>query len=134
MIRRRWLVAVLASAVWTTWAAEDKVAGGPFVVNVGPKTATVVWLVEGSEVKLGTARDQLTKAALSGSTVLDLAAFKAAFPGPEAAFETAHRARFGFVDERHARDVSSTRCASTAPATIRASWSGRSRRAAVSSS
>jgi acid phosphatase type 7 len=66
VIHRRWLAALLASAVWTTLAAaEDKVVGGPFVVNVGPKTATVAWLVQGSEVKLGAAPNQLTRPALS---------------------------------------------------------------------
>src|SRR6266849_2987990 len=33
-------------------AAAQKIAGGPLVVNATPRTATVVWLVEGSHVTL----------------------------------------------------------------------------------
>lgn len=34
--------------------AADKLVGGPFVVNVGPKSATVVWVLEAGAVSLGT--------------------------------------------------------------------------------
>lgn len=43
--------------------AADKVIGGPYVVNVGPKSATVSWVVESSEVKIGTAPGQLAPVA-----------------------------------------------------------------------
>lgn len=34
--------------------AADKLVGGPFVVNVGPKSATVVWILESGAASLGT--------------------------------------------------------------------------------
>lgn len=34
--------------------AADKLAGGPYVVNVGPRSATVVWIVETGQATLGT--------------------------------------------------------------------------------
>ena len=76
MIRRRLVVALLLSAACAL--AQDKVVGGPFVVNVGPRTATVAWVVQGSEVKLGAAPDKLTKSALS------LRSEKVTFTGLEA--------------------------------------------------
>jgi acid phosphatase type 7 len=33
-------------------AAADKIVGGPYVVNVGPRSATVAWVVETGEVRL----------------------------------------------------------------------------------
>jgi 3',5'-cyclic AMP phosphodiesterase CpdA len=42
---------------------QDKLAGGPYVVNVGPRSATVVWLVETGQVTLGTAPGGTDKAA-----------------------------------------------------------------------
>lgn len=43
----------------TLWMAphassQEKLAGGPYVVNVGPKSATVVWIVEAGHASLGT--------------------------------------------------------------------------------
>ncbi len=43
--------------------AADKLVGGPYVVNVGPSQATVVWVLQTSVVKLGTAPSKETKAA-----------------------------------------------------------------------
>jgi len=42
----------------TLWAmpygiAEEKLAGGPYVVNVGERSATIVWILETSHVSLG---------------------------------------------------------------------------------
>ena len=42
---------LLAAAVWPLPAA-DAVVGGPMAVNVGPRTATIVWIVQSSEVAL----------------------------------------------------------------------------------
>lgn len=39
--------------------AEEKLAGGPYVVNVGERSATVVWIVETSQVSLGAKPDKL---------------------------------------------------------------------------
>jgi predicted phosphodiesterase len=38
--------------------AQEKLVGGPYAVNVGPKTATVVWLVEDGQASLGTSPDK----------------------------------------------------------------------------
>lgn len=43
--------------------AEEKLAGGPFVVNVGPRKATVAWVVQTGETKLGKTPGQLDKTA-----------------------------------------------------------------------
>jgi len=57
--------------------AADKVVGGPFVVNVEPRAATVAWIVETSEVKLGTATGAWTMHSAS------LRSEKVAFTGLE---------------------------------------------------
>lgn len=41
--------------------AEDKVVGGPYAVNVGQKTATVVWVVETSQASIGKTPGQAEK-------------------------------------------------------------------------
>ena len=52
-------------------ASPDTVAGGPWVVNVGPKTATIGWLTEEGHVQLGTTPTdtQLNSAALRSHKV-----------------------------------------------------------------
>lgn len=48
-------IAILAMAgILPVWAAE-RIAGGPFVVNVGPRTATIVWVVQTDSLTLTTA-------------------------------------------------------------------------------
>jgi len=42
-------------------ATPEKVIGGPYVVNVGPRSATVMWVVQTGEVSLGTAPDKTEK-------------------------------------------------------------------------
>jgi len=44
-------------------ASGEKVVGGPFAVNVGPESATVVWIVQTGEAALGTEPDKLEKKA-----------------------------------------------------------------------
>jgi len=39
--------------------AQTKLAGGPFVVNAGQHSATVVWILETGRASLGTAPDKL---------------------------------------------------------------------------
>ncbi|MBZ5725329.1 MAG: metallophosphoesterase [Acidobacteriia bacterium] len=34
--------------------AEDKLVGGPYAIHVGPRSATVVWVVESSQTSIGT--------------------------------------------------------------------------------
>ncbi len=46
------LCAVLAANIEAS--AAEKLAGGPFVVNVGPRSATLVWIVETGNAILGT--------------------------------------------------------------------------------
>jgi hypothetical protein len=43
--------------------AQEKLAGGPYVVNTGPKSATVVWIVEAGQASLGTEPGKLEKTA-----------------------------------------------------------------------
>jgi len=46
------------------WAqAAEKLVGGPVAVNVGPRGATITWVVETSETKLGKAPDKLEQRA-----------------------------------------------------------------------
>ncbi len=52
-----------ALAVAATAAAEDKLVGGPYVVNVGPRTATVMWVVQTGEVSLASSDGSSTKSA-----------------------------------------------------------------------
>jgi predicted phosphodiesterase len=48
-----YLIFLLASGVISNGAEKaEKIAGGPFVVNVTPRTATLVWLVQTDEVLL----------------------------------------------------------------------------------
>lgn len=58
---RRLGISVFSLAV-CTFAAESW-TGGPYVVNVGPTTATVCWIGNVTEVKLGTDPEELTKSA-----------------------------------------------------------------------
>jgi predicted phosphodiesterase len=41
--------------------AADTLVGGPYVIHVTPKSATVAWVVQSSETKLGTAANQLNQ-------------------------------------------------------------------------
>ena len=41
--------------------AEEKLAGGPYVVNAGQRSATVVWIVEKGQATLGAEPDKLEK-------------------------------------------------------------------------
>ena len=43
--------------------AAEKLAGGPFVVNVGPRSATLVWIVGTGEATLGTEPGKADKTA-----------------------------------------------------------------------
>jgi acid phosphatase type 7 len=42
---------------------EDRLAGGPYVVNVGPRSATIAWVVETGQATLGSAPDSADKKA-----------------------------------------------------------------------
>ncbi len=74
---RKW-AALFVLLVSGLGRAEDKLVGGPYVVNVGPRSATVMWLVETGGVSLGTApgKSEKTAAALHSE--------KATFTGLEA--------------------------------------------------
>ena len=56
-------------------APSEKVVGGPYVVNVGPRSATVMWVVQTGEASLGTEPNKADK------TAPVLRAQKAAFLG-----------------------------------------------------
>ena len=42
-------------------ATGEKIVGGPFAVNVGPKAATVVWVVQTGETSIGTEPGKMNK-------------------------------------------------------------------------
>jgi calcineurin-like phosphoesterase family protein len=54
---------VLAAVVYPLAAAET-VVGGPMAVNVGPRTATIVWIVQNGEVSLKGGGDQRSSPSL----------------------------------------------------------------------
>jgi len=81
-------LAVVLLACGLVAQAADKVVGGPYAVNVGPRSATVAWVVQTSEARLGTEPGKLTKAA----PVLRVQ--KVAFSGLEAG-KTYHYDSFG---------------------------------------
>src|ERR1044071_1129842 len=47
------LPALLPVFVSVLGGADEKLVGGPYVVNVGPRTATVMWLLETSRASIG---------------------------------------------------------------------------------
>jgi hypothetical protein len=47
-----WRLMAMAALATTYLVAAQKIVGGPFVVNVTPRTATVVWVVQTDEVTL----------------------------------------------------------------------------------
>jgi 3',5'-cyclic AMP phosphodiesterase CpdA len=53
-------LAVLVAGLLPVVQAADELVGGPLVVNVGPRSATVTWVVRTSEARLGTEPDQWT--------------------------------------------------------------------------
>ncbi len=61
MTRRVWLAALAVSLGFLQ--AAERVVGGPVVVNVGPRRATIVWVVETSDTRLGKAPDKLERTA-----------------------------------------------------------------------
>ncbi|MBZ5575105.1 MAG: metallophosphoesterase [Acidobacteriia bacterium] len=137
MTRRalRWIAAVpmLAAALWLSnqltrppsaqAAAGEKVVGGPYAVNVGPRSATVMWVVQTGEASLGTEPGQADKTApalrAEKTTFVGLKRgityYYQAFPGEagKGSFRTppADASRFQFVvygDTRTRHDVHRT--------------------------
>ncbi len=53
-----WVLLLALPAAWSA-GAQEKLAGGPFTVNVGERSATVVWIVETGRVALGTGAGKL---------------------------------------------------------------------------
>src|SRR5262249_31727041 len=68
---------------------SEKVVGGPYVVNVGPRSATVMWVIQAGEASLSTEPDKTVKSApvlqARKTTFLDLKRgttyYYQAFPG-----------------------------------------------------
>ena len=54
---------LLAAATWSLSAA-DMVVGGPMAVNVGPRSATIVWIVQEGQVSLKGGGEERTSPAL----------------------------------------------------------------------
>ncbi len=66
MLRDNWAVKILTLLISVALvaihaASPEKVIGGPYVVNVGPRSATVMWVVETGEVSVGTEAGKLDK-------------------------------------------------------------------------
>ncbi len=59
------MISRLAAAVclFASALAAQKVIGGPYVVNLGPRTATVMWVVQTGEASLGTEPGKTEKSA-----------------------------------------------------------------------
>jgi predicted phosphodiesterase len=53
------LLVLTALGAASCLSAQTKLAGGPFVVNAGQRSATVVWIVETGRASLGAAPDKL---------------------------------------------------------------------------
>src|SRR5258708_4524327 len=103
--------------------AAEKVMGGPYVVNVGPRSATVMWMVQSGEITVGTEPGKIEKAApILRTERIELRGlfpgrtyYYQAFPGEagKGSFKTAPReaAPFQFVvygDVRTRHDVHRT--------------------------
>lgn len=58
MYLKHLFAAVVCLCIPAVYAA-DTLAGGPYVVNVGAKEATVAWIIQSTEVKLGTKPNEL---------------------------------------------------------------------------
>ena len=99
---------------------SEKVVGGPYVVNIGPRSGTVMWVVQVGEASIGTEPDKGAKSApvlqARKTTFLDLKRgttyYYQAFPGDagKGSFKTPPdgEARFQFVvygDTRTRHDV-----------------------------
>ena len=59
----RKLVPILLALFAFPGTAEEKLAGGPYVVNAGPRSATVMWLVEDGRASMGLEISKLDKSA-----------------------------------------------------------------------
>lgn len=64
MLRRVFVVLAAALPVAQFASAADKLVGGPFVVNAGPNSATVVWILDGAGGKPGLSAQKTTLSGL----------------------------------------------------------------------
>src|ERR1700747_1787927 len=55
------LIALLMIVLLSSGADAEKVIGGPYVVNVGQRSATVMWVVQTGQVSVGAEPDKLDK-------------------------------------------------------------------------
>ncbi len=65
MVRRSFLALVACAAALPADGSEEKLVGGPFVVHAGPRAATVVWVTQAGEARLGTDPKELREASPS---------------------------------------------------------------------
>lgn len=101
----------------------EKVIGGPYIVNVGPRSATVMWVVQTGQASLGAAPDKLdiampvlrSEKAVFGALKAGTTYYYQAFPGDagKGSFQTAPTGmpNFQFVvygDTRTRHDVHRT--------------------------
>jgi hypothetical protein len=56
-----WMLSDGAGPATAQAAPAEKVVGGPYAVNVGPRSATIMWVVESGEASLGLAQDKMSR-------------------------------------------------------------------------
>lgn len=61
MVRKLFFALLTCAACLSVAGAEEKLVGGPFVVHAGTRSATVVWVTETGQAKLGTDPQELTQ-------------------------------------------------------------------------
>ena len=79
---RRMHLALLAAFgfVLSTWAQPaPKIVGGPYTVNAGQRSATVMWVVETGQVSVGSAPDRMKTVPVlhAGRALLTVSVFRA---------------------------------------------------------
>jgi 3',5'-cyclic AMP phosphodiesterase CpdA len=63
MVLRKFSLLLVFLCALVRAQAADKLVGGPFVVNASSRTATIVWILQTSDVKLGTSPNDMTRIA-----------------------------------------------------------------------
>src|SRR5580704_7671745 len=57
-----WMLSEGARPATAQAAAAGKVVGGPYAVNVGPRSATIMWVVETGQASVGLTPDKMSQA------------------------------------------------------------------------
>src|SRR5215472_107623 len=57
-----WALGAWAKPVVAEEPSPERVVGGPYAVNVGPRSATIMWIVERGQASVGLAPDKMSQA------------------------------------------------------------------------